>query len=94
MHDAPVVRLDEACCQWAPVTCPSYIGVRRRTLRRFGFSTSETVTIMGAHNLGKARPYNSGFNGPWVNQSDQLGSGRYGSTSGHVWAPAETALLL
>ncbi len=60
-------------------------------LCRFGFSTSETVTIMGAHNLGKARPFNSGFNGPWVNKSDQLGSGGSGCMRGFSWTlPSST----
>lgn len=42
---------------------------------RFGFTNTETVAIMGAHNLGRAHLMNSGFQGAWSLESDRLGSG-------------------
>eukprot|EP00775_Hariotina_reticulata_P001997 gene1997-2319_t len=42
----------------------------------YNFTTNETVTIMGAHTLGKARRINSGFSGPWV-PGDNILNNRY-----------------
>ena len=32
----------------------------------FGLSTRETIALLGAHTLGRARTENSGFEGPWI----------------------------
>ena len=37
-------------------------GLKDFFLQEFGYSTRETVAIMGAHTLGKLHPENSGFN--------------------------------
>uniref|UniRef100_A0A7S4SA90 Plant heme peroxidase family profile domain-containing protein n=4 Tax=Ditylum brightwellii TaxID=49249 RepID=A0A7S4SA90_9STRA len=47
--------------------------------QNFGFSSDETVAIMGAHSIGAAQRQNSGFDGPhgWVNNPNQLSNGYY-----------------
>jgi hypothetical protein len=38
----------------------------------FGFTANETVALMGAHTLGRARTDNSGFNGAWITDATSL----------------------
>ena len=40
----------------------------------FGYTEREVTALLGAHTLGKADIFNSGFNGVWVNneQVDNL----------------------
>jgi hypothetical protein len=38
----------------------------------FGFTANETVALMGAHTLGRARTDNSGFNGAWITGATSL----------------------
>ena len=43
----------------------------------FGFDANETVAVMGAHTLGRAKTENSGFNGPWVKGEERIFDNNY-----------------
>ena len=43
----------------------------------FGFSPQETVAIMGAHTLGSASAFNSGFHGSWTANPYELDNSYY-----------------
>jgi cytochrome c peroxidase len=44
---------------------------------KFGFSSDETVTILGAHSLGQAAHQNSGYQGPWQGRKAELNNVYY-----------------
>merc|ERR1719499_1805980 len=51
----------------------------------FGFTPRETVAIMGAHNIGRALPGNSGFDGFWVPNPLTLDNEFFDRISDNPW---------
>eukprot|EP00961_Rhodomonas_salina_P141375 1903419-Rhodomonas_salina.1 len=51
----------------------------------FDFDERESVAIMGAHTLGRARPDNSGFRNPWVHNSHVLDNEFYQDLRDRNW---------
>ena len=52
----------------------NYDGLMSYFATEFGYTEREVTALLGAHTLGKADIFNSGFNGVWVNneQVDNL----------------------
>jgi hypothetical protein len=46
-------------------------------LEHYGFTARETVTLLGAHTLGSARPEESGYSGPWTQSKNRFNSAYY-----------------
>ncbi|KXZ46093.1 hypothetical protein GPECTOR_47g369 [Gonium pectorale] len=43
----------------------------------FNFNLTETVAILGAHNLGRTHVNATGFKGPWTTANNALSSAYY-----------------
>ena len=63
-------RKDASVCDYDEGRLPDseqgYNHVMSWAVDQLGFTTRETVALMGAHTLGRAQPANSGYDGAWV----------------------------
>ena len=46
-------------------------------LTEFGLNPLEVTALMGAHTLGQANIFNSGYNGPWVSGETSVFNNKY-----------------
>ena len=80
------VKSNSQDCSTAPYTTnvgnfPSaklnYDGVMDYFSAEFGFNPLEVTALMGAHTLGQANIFNSGYNGPWVSGETSMFNNKY-----------------
>ena len=73
-------------CETAPYTnatetLPSstlnYEGIMTYFSEEFGFTPFEVTALMGAHTMGKAQFFNSGYQGSWVTDENQYFNNKY-----------------
>lgn len=84
-----VGRIDRDACVGDASRLPSAQGDRAHIVDVFvtklGFSERETAALMGAHVLGRAVQANSGYNGPWVPNSDRFSNDYFRDLLARPW---------
>jgi len=60
-----------------PSATLNYDGLMKYYSEEFGFTPLEVTALMGAHTLGRADIFNSGYSGPWVSGQTSMFNNRY-----------------
>jgi len=87
--DYQIGRVDASDCTGHGDRHPDAEGdhsdIRDVMVTRLGFTERETAALLGAHVLGRATLSNSGYDGPWVPNSDRFNNRYYQDLLNRPW---------
>ncbi|XP_060176194.1 L-ascorbate peroxidase 3-like [Lycium barbarum] len=69
------------------------VGVPHEVFYRMGLSDKDIVAVSGGHNLERAHPERSGFDGPWTKEPLKFEELLNRENEGLLKLPTDTALL-